>query len=138
MIGFRVNCGNPLLYPAIVSDCLSPERGVFYISIVNLISKITLAFFTLLRASKQHSKKAAGIVDHIILKTIHWGLLVIVILQSKLRGWVIDIVFIFIFLILNEKMNIMCYCILNYNYSIIFVMFYIKMARIIVFIIHFE
>ena len=58
---------------------------------------------------------------------------IIVILQSKSRGWVIDIDFIIIFVILNKKMNIMCYCILNYNYSIIFVMFYIKMARIIVF-----
>ena len=46
----------------------------------------------------------------------------------------IDIGVIIIFLILNEKMNIMCYCILNYDDNLILVMLYIKMSCIIVFL----
>ena len=46
----------------------------------------------------------------------------------------IDIVFIFIFVILNEKLNIMCYYILNYDKNIIFNILNIKMSCIIVFL----
>ena len=79
--------------------------------------------------SKIISKKRSVIVDHIKWKTIHGGLLVIS--QSKSQGWVIDIYFITIFVILNQKIYIMCYYILNHDDNLIFVMFYIKMSCII-------
>ena len=54
----QVNYGNPLLYPVSVSDCTSPERVVFCISIVDLISKSAVVLFTLLCARKNHFEKA--------------------------------------------------------------------------------
>ena len=50
----RVNYGDPLLYPVSVSNCPSPERGVFCIFIVDLISKRALMFFSLVRARNYH------------------------------------------------------------------------------------
>ena len=66
-----------------------------------------------------HFEKYPVIVNPIkCLQTIHGGLLVI--LQWKRRGWVIDTDSIIIFVILNNKSYIFCYCILNYDDNIIF------------------
>ena len=51
--------------------------------------------------AKTTSKKRPIIVDHITFKTIHGVLLFIFILHSKSRGWVINIGFIWIFVILG-------------------------------------
>ena len=48
-------------------------------------------------------KKRPIIVDHITFMKIHGWFLVIVILQSKAQGWVINIDFILIFIIWNKK-----------------------------------
>ena len=40
-----------------------------------------------------------------------------VIIQSKLRGWVIDVDFIIIFVRLNNKRYIFCYFIFKYDYN---------------------
>ena len=99
---------------------------------------IVLVLFNLLIASKNHFKNRPVIVYHIHCMTLHGGLLVIVILQSKFRGWVIYIYFIIIFLLLNNQRYIVRYCILNYDDNLIFVVFYIKMWCIIVFLANFE
>ena len=70
----QVNYGNPLLYPVIVSNLPSPGRGIFCISIVDLISKITLVLFSLLRESNYNYNKGPVIVDNITINTIHGGL----------------------------------------------------------------
>ena len=62
----------------------------------------------------------------------------IVILQSKLKGLLIDIDFIFIYVRQNKKSYMMCYYPLNYDANFIFDMFDIKMSCIIVFSSNFE
>ena len=69
----QVNYGNPLLYPVIVSNLPSPGRGIFCISIVDLISKITLVLFSLLRESNYNYNKGPVIFDNIMILTIHGG-----------------------------------------------------------------
>ena len=71
------------------------------------------------------------------IKTIQGLLLLIIFVQSISLGWVIIIV-LSLFSWMNEKVNIMYYCILNYDDNLIFVMFYIIISCIIVFLINFE
>ena len=75
-----------------MGDCPIPERGVFCISIVDLISKTALVLFSLLCAINYHYKKGSLKVEFIKCKKIHSRLLFIVVLQSKLCQWVIKIV----------------------------------------------
>ena len=86
-----------------------------------------MVLFTLLRASKNHFKKAPyyswqSTEDY-------WSLSFY---SRNLEGkWLI---YIYIFVKWNEKFNTMCYCLLNYDDNIILDMFYIKMSCIIVFL----
>ena len=59
--------------------------------------------FSLLRASNYHYNKKPVIVDNITILKIHVGLFFIIILQSKLLRWVINIVFISIQLIVLKN-----------------------------------
>ena len=45
------------MYPISVSDCPGPERGVFYISIVDLVSSSALVGLSLLCASNYYYMK---------------------------------------------------------------------------------
>ena len=49
--------GNTLLHPVSVRDLPVPERGVFYILIVDIILRITLVVFSMLRAINYHDNK---------------------------------------------------------------------------------
>ena len=84
------------------------------------------------------SEKRSIIVDHIKFNIIHGGLLVIFILQSKPRGWVIGIDLIFIFMRWNRKRYNICYCPFTYDDNLNLVMFYIKSSCIIFFLNNFE
>ena len=59
-----------------------------------------------IKERKDYFKNRPVIVDHITCKKIHGRSLVIVIIQSKLRGWVIDIDFIIIFIRWNKKITL--------------------------------
>ena len=61
-------------------DCPGTERGVFCILTVDIIPISTLVLFSMLRASNYDYNKGPVIVDNITAKTIHGGLLLIVIL----------------------------------------------------------
>ena len=74
--------GNSLLYPVSVINFPIPECGAFCISIIDLISKSALVFFSLLCASNYHYNKGSIKVEFIKCKTIHSRLLVISVLQS--------------------------------------------------------
>ena len=81
------------MYPVIARNCYIPGRDVLCILIGELTSKTTLLLFTLLSESKHQSANLPVIVNRIKwLQTIQGRSLVI--LQSKLRGWVININFI--------------------------------------------
>ena len=45
------------MYPISVSDCPGPERGVFYILIVDIILRITLEGFNLLDEKNYYGRK---------------------------------------------------------------------------------
>ena len=112
------------MYPFSVRNFPRYGRGVICISIGDLTSKSVLFLFTLLGASKPHFEKIPVIVDPIKCKqTIHEGLLVI--LQSKSRGRVIDIDFVMFCVILKNKRYIFSYILLNYDENIIFDLFII-------------
>ena len=51
--------------------------------------------------------------------------MLLVLTQSKSIGRVIDVYFFIIFLILNNKSYIFCYCILNYDDNLIFDIFFL-------------
>ena len=70
------------------------------------------------------------------MQTIHRGLLVI--LQWKLRGWVIDIDFILIHVILKNDIYIFCCSILNYDDNVIFDLNVSYMSFIIISLTYFE
>ena len=125
------------MYPFGVSYFYRSEHGVFCISIDDLTSKSALVLLTLLSASKPHSKKSPGIFNPKKWKqTIQEGILVII--QSKARGWVINIDFIIIIVILHNKRYIFCYCIFNYDDNFIFDLFFSYMSFIIIIITNFE
>ena len=75
-------------------NCSRPERGVFFIYTVDIIPRSALVVFSLLRAINYHYNKRPVIVDNIMIKTIHGGILLIVIIQPKFQRLVIDIYFI--------------------------------------------
>ena len=103
-------------------NCHSPERGILCYFIGDPTLKIALLFLTISSASKPHFDKSPVIVNPIICKTlIHKGILVT--LQSKPRGVLIDIYFSIILVILNNKSYIFCYCKLEYDKYIIFDLF---------------
>ena len=123
-------------YPASMSDCRSPERGV------------CLYFYCW-----YHFKKRRGIVYPFMWKKKP---LQKVPCYSILRSgrymedcWLLSfysqnsegelsILFFLIFVIWNKKRYIMCYCLLTYDDNIILVMFYIKILFIIFFLPNFE
>ena len=77
-LGFMKKCINLLLYPVILSDCPSPDRGVLCILIDELISKSALLLFTILGASKpQYQKRPVFGNRTQCLETVHRGILVI-------------------------------------------------------------
>ena len=84
------------MYPVSVSDCPGPERGVFCIFIVDIMLKITLVFFCLLRASDYHYNKESLKVECFKFLMICRRLLRIAVIQSILLWWVILIVIIYI------------------------------------------
>ena len=98
-----------------MSDLTSPEHGVLGILIGDLISKSALFIVNPIKCSK----------------TMQGGLLVF--LQWKLREWVIDIDYIIIVVILNKKSHKFCYCILEYDYNIIFDLNVFNMSFIMIF-----
>ena len=79
-----------------MSDWPGPERGVFCIEIVDLISRSALVGFSLLRASNYYYRKGPVIVDNLTILTIHIRLLCITLLQIYCYGE-ISILFLFIF-----------------------------------------
>ena len=79
----QVNYGNKLPYPVSVGGFPIPERGILFILIVDRISKSALVLFSLLCAINYHYNKGPVKVESIKCKTIHIGLLLIVILLSK-------------------------------------------------------
>ena len=119
------------MYPVSVSDCPRPERGVFCILIVDIIFKSALVLLSLLCARNYQYKKGPVIADIITTKQCtedYWSLsfysknwesdwlifiLLLVILQWKLIGWVIDINFIILSVRLNNKSYIFWYCLFN-------------------------
>ena len=113
------NYVNPLLYPVSVINFTCPGRVVIYILIGELTSKSALLLLTLLSVRKPHFKKRPVIVNPIKCKQKIHGVL-LVILHSKRKGWVIDIDFIIICGILNNKRYIFCYFIMNYDENLIF------------------
>ena len=99
--------------------------------------KIALLFFTLLSAIKPHFKNSPVIVYPFKCPLmIHRVLLVSI--QWKLIRWVIDIDFITVFVILNHKRYIFCYCILSYNNNCAFDIYVSYMSFIIIFLTNFE
>ena len=113
-------------------DCPSPEYGIFYILIIDLISKRALVLFSLLCEINYHYNKGPIIVENITILTIHGGLCFIIFLHSiSLRR--VNNIILFLLTLLFVKMNIMNHCILNYNDIPIFVMFQIKISSIIIF-----
>ena len=81
-----------------MSNCPGPERGVFYIYIVNLISISALILFSLLSARNYRYNKVNLKVDIFKCKTIHSILLHIAVLHSILLRRFIKIVLICIIL----------------------------------------
>ena len=84
------------MYPFSVRNCPGPERGYFYISIVDLISRISTVFFSLFCASNYYYNKGPIKVEFFKCKTIHSRLLHSAVLQSIFLQWVIKIVLIYI------------------------------------------
>ena len=125
------------MYPFSVSNFSSPGHGVLYILIGDLTLQFALVKLTLLCASKPHLEKYPGIVNPIKWEqTIQVGLLVI--LQSQLRGWVINIDFIITIVRLNNKRYIFWYCIFIYDDIIIFDLYFNFISFIIIIINNFE
>ena len=77
-------------------DCPGPERGVFCISIIDLISRITLVLFSLLHVGKYHYNKEPLKVGIFKSKKIQSRLLRIAVLHPISLRWVIKIVLIYI------------------------------------------
>ena len=92
----QVFLGNPLMCPVSVGDLTRPERGVFYIFIVYIISKSALILSSILRASNHHYNKGPLKVKFIRCKIKHSRILLLAVLQSILLRWVIIIVLIYI------------------------------------------
>ena len=109
-----------------MSNFRNPEHGFLCIYIVDIISKSALVLFTILSASRNHFQKHPIIFDHIKCKTIHRGLLVILILQSNFIWLLIDINFMITFLWWGENIDIMWHCPLNYDDNFMSIMFIIK------------
>ena len=65
-----------------------PKRGIFCISIVNVIFRSASLFFSLLRASNYHYNKGSLKIEFFTCETIH-SLLYIAFLQTILLHWVI-------------------------------------------------
>ena len=83
---------NTLLYPVSVSNYPVPDRGVFYISIIDIISRISLVLFIMFCESNYHYNKVPLKVVFFKCKTIHIILLHIAILQSISIQWIIKTV----------------------------------------------
>ena len=107
------------MYPVSVRNFPRPEWGALCIFTGDLISKIALVFFTPLSASKTYFGQSTCYSDHIKCKTIHGGLLVVVIIQSKTSDLYKK------FVILNQKRYIMWYCTLNYDDNFIYLLCFI-------------
>ena len=119
---------NTLLYPFSVRNCPGPERGVFCMFIVDLISRSTLVVFSLLCARIYHYNKGPVIVDKLTITTIHAGLFCMIFQHSISLRWEINIVFISIYnFFLMDKMY---HCLLNSNDILIFVIFQIEISSI--------
>ena len=84
------------MYPVSVIDCPGTERGLFCISIIDLVLRSALIFFSLLRASNYHYNKEPLKLGFFKCKTIHSRLSRISILHSISLWWVIKTVFIYI------------------------------------------
>ena len=95
------------MYPVSVRDFPSPERGVLFILVVDLTSKLTLALFSLSRASSYNYNKGPINVEFIKCKTIHRGLLLIFVLRSISLRWVIKII-LFLFSWDRTKKGTLC------------------------------
>ena len=111
-------------------NCPGPERGIFCRSILDLISRSSLVLFSMLCTRNYRYNKGPVIVDNIMILTIHGGLFCIIFLQSIPTGWVINIDFISIHVIVL-KIEIMYHCILKYDDILIFVIFQIEISSII-------
>ena len=91
---------------------------------VDLILKISLVLFTLLLASKNHFKKVPYYSWQYwfqedtprIIGYCHYTVKI-----ARVSDW-----YFFIFVILNKKLNVMCYCILNYYDNLILKFFILK------------
>ena len=97
-----------LLYLVSVSDFPRTECGLFCSLIVDFISKSAMVLFIMLRASYYNYNKGPLKVELILCKTIHSGLLLIVVLHLISLRWVIKIVLIFILVRLNNKKVNLC------------------------------
>ena len=109
-----------------------PELGVFCILIVNIISKISQELFSLLSASNYHYNKGTVLVNNITTLMIHRWLFCIIFLKPISLGWVINIGFIYIYVIV-WKMGIMNHYTFKYYDIIIIFVFQIKTSSIIFF-----
>ena len=70
------------MYPVSMSDYPGPGRGVFFIAIVDTISKRSLLLLSLLHASNYNYNKGPLKVEFINFKTKHSVLFLIAVLQS--------------------------------------------------------
>ena len=116
------------MYPVSVSYFPVPERGVFCILIVDIILRIALIVFSVLRERSYHYKKEPVIVDNITILTIHRGLLCIIFLESISLRWEIIYWTTMIFLFLSffrsryllsffSKISNLCFlCIFCHNF----------------------
>ena len=95
------------MYPVSVINFPSPEPGVLYISIVDIISKSVLVLFSLLCAINYRYNEVTVKVKFIKVKTSYTGLFLIVVLwsisQKKLSK-----LFLLLFLWDRTKQNLLC------------------------------
>ena len=68
------------MQPTSVSDCPGPERGVFSIVIVDLISRSALVGLSLLRASHYYNRKGIVCYIYLVYNTYSYGELSIYVL----------------------------------------------------------
>ena len=103
-------------------NCPSPERGIFCILVIDLISKSALVLFKLLRASKHNCKKAScySRVQNNTQRIIDYCISTVKIVRVS------DRYFYFFSVRWNKTRYIICYFQLTYDYNIILDMFILE------------
>ena len=111
------------MYPFSARDIPGPECGVFFISIVDLISKSALVLFSILCAINYHYNNVPLKVEFFKCKMIHNRLLLIAVLQKILLQWVINNVNISIISRYTWRILFCCYFPLTYEDSLVLLCF---------------